>query len=169
MLMIRLLTFMTFFLAWTSWAQETCSRTALINFQEVIIDTDSTKKGEGLRFFLEKDEVALEYLEAYQDRARIKWSSAAIGTTGTGLLIAGLFTTSNSGNKNLMYVGGFTLLALNFLIAKTMETSNEQNLIKAIEEYNKRNLPRIELLSPSQADSNQLHSWGLSIGKTWDF
>jgi hypothetical protein len=167
--MIRLITLVLLFSSSVCFSQETCSRTALINFQEVIIDTDSTKKGEGLRFFLEKDEIALNYLEAYQDQARIKWSSAAIGTAGTGLLVAGLFTSSNSDSKRLMYIGGFTLLALNFLIAKTMETNNEQNLINAIEEYNKRNLPRIELLSPNRADSNKILNWGLSIGKTWDF
>lgn len=150
-------------------AAETCSRTAIINYQEILIDTDSTRRGEGLRYYLEKDDVALQYLDKYQEGVEMKWHSALAGTAGTGLLIAGLFTNSTSDSKSMMYIGGATLLALNFLIAKTLSTANEQNLIKAVEEYNKRNLPRIELQTPGSNAYQQTQSWGIGLSKQWSF
>lgn len=154
----------------TTFSAETCSRTAFINFQEVLIDTDSTRKGEGLRFYLERDEEALQYLNRYQRGTRLNWRSAAMGTAGTALILSGLFVNSASENRSLLYIGGATLLTLNFLISKTLETTNEQNLIKAIEEYNKRNLPRIELFEP-RANSNEKMSFplGFMLSKKWDF
>ena len=68
-------------------ATETCSRIATINFQEVLVDTNSTDKGEGLRFHLEKDPIAKEYLNLYQKNSAITWPTALIGTTGTGILL----------------------------------------------------------------------------------
>jgi hypothetical protein len=60
-------------------------------------------------------------------------------------------------------------MIINFLVAKTMETSNEQNLRKAIEEYNKRNLPKI-YYNPDQED-NRGNNPGVSfmLQKSWDF
>jgi len=47
-------------------AVETCSRIAIINYQEVLVDSNASDKGEGLRYHLEKDPVAKEYLNTYQ-------------------------------------------------------------------------------------------------------
>lgn len=166
-LVLSLLLFLTSF---SSSAEETCSRTAIINYQEVLVDTDSTKKGEGLRFYLEKDDIAEELLNKYQTGAEHKWHSAALGTIGTGLIISGLFVNSTSNNKSVLYLSGATLLVVNFLMAKTFEKGNEENLIKAVEEYNKRNLPRIDL--SHEASSAFQTDTGVSflfLHKTWDF
>lgn len=151
-------------------ANETCGRTAMINYQEVIIDTDSSKKGEGLRFYLEKDEQALSYLDRYQEGTRLKWHSAALGTLGSGLLVAGLFTNSASNNRSVLYIGGATLLIVNFLMAKTLEKANEENLTRAVEEYNKRNLPRIDLSQDALSQKNSSPYLSLLLfHKTWEF
>ena len=45
---------------------ETCSRKAIVNYQEILVDGGSNKKGEGLRFYLEKDKYSKELLDKYQ-------------------------------------------------------------------------------------------------------
>lgn len=124
-------------------ATQVCSRVALVNYQEILVDTSSTQKGEGLRYYLEKDQVAKDYLDRYQDGTKIRWQNAALGTLGTGMLIGGLFADDGSSTKKGLLIGGAAMIAVNFFVARTLEFNNEQNLNKAIEEYNKRNLPKI--------------------------
>ena len=42
---------------------EPCSRSARINYQDVLVDTSSTRKGEGIKFYLEKDPIARTEVE----------------------------------------------------------------------------------------------------------
>ena len=56
-----------------SHAVETCSRIAIVNYQEVLVDSNASEKGEGLRYHLEKDPVAKEYLDTYQKNSAIQW------------------------------------------------------------------------------------------------
>jgi len=124
-------------------AQETCSRSAIINYQEILIDTNSTQKGEGLRFYLEKDPTAIKYLDKYQEGAQIKWANIVMGTTGSLLTIGGLLVGGDSDDKKAMIIGGVSLLIVNYLTAQTSYFGNERNLEKAIREYNYRNSPPI--------------------------
>ena len=129
----------------------------MINYQEVLIDTNSTQKGEGLRFHLNKDPVAKEFLDTYQSTSKIKWQNAALGTIGTGLILSSFIVNSSDKNKKSLIVGGASLLIINFLVAKTLDFTNESNLQRAIEEYNKRNLPKIYFLqSKNKIDSIML-------------
>ena len=123
-------------------ALETCSRTAIINYQEVLVDTTSNQKGEGLRYYLEKDLIDKEYLDKYQEGSHLQWYQAVPGSVGTAMLLGGIIGASDS-NKRSLIIGGAALIAVNFLVAKTFEAANEENLQKAVEEYNKRNLPLI--------------------------
>ncbi len=150
------------------YAVDTCSRLAVINYQEVLVDTNSTEKGEGLRFHLEKDPLAKSYLETYQEGTQIRWQNAVMGTLGTSLVLGGILT-NNSGKKKTMLIGGATAIIINFLMAKTLDNANESNLIKAIEEYNKRNLPKI-YFNPD-LDSSRSTSPGVTMGleKSWSF
>lgn len=149
-------------------AVETCSRIAVINYQEVLVDTNSTEKGEGLRYHLEKDPVAKSYLDEYQKGTQIRWESAALGTIGSGLLIAGVLS-SNSTSRTPLLIGGAATMIVNFLMAKTFENSNEANLNKAIEEYNKRNLPKI-YFNPGQSSSKDKdNTVSFLLNKTWTF
>jgi len=125
-----------------AFAVETCSRIAIINYQEVLVDSNTSQKGEGLRYHLEKDPVAKQYLDTYQKNSGIRWPSAVLGTAGTGLLLFGFFN-SNSENRRLYIISGTATILVNFLVARTLEVTNESNLNKAVEEYNKRNLPKI--------------------------
>jgi hypothetical protein len=152
-----------------TFAVETCSRIAIINYQEVLVDTNSTEKGEGLRFHLEKDRTAKNYLEKYQDGTKLKWENAALGTLGTTMMLGGILTNSNSERKQTLLIGGATLMVINFLVAKTLESSNEQNLIKAIEEYNKRNLPKIYFNPEQQNDGSLGPGVSFSVSKQWSF
>ena len=149
-------------------AVETCSRVAIINFQEILVDTNSTEKGEGLRYYLDKDPQAKMYLEKYQEGTQIKWQNALLGTAGSTMLIGGLLT-SDSDKKQTFLISGATLIALNFLVARTLEMVNEDNLNKAIEEYNKRNLPKIYFSPEGNKQSSSSNRFRLMLAKNWSF
>lgn len=163
------LVFTCLFLSQTLSAAETCSRIAIINFQEVLVDANASEKGEGLRYHLEKDPVAKAYLDSYQNNSDIRWPNALLGTAGTGLLLFGFFTADSEDRRIYLISGGATIL-VNFLIARTLEVANEANLNRAIEEYNKRNLPKIYF----NPDTNLQGSAGLpgfkiGLAKDWSF
>ena len=126
-----------------SFSAETCSRTSTINYQEVLVDTNSVQKGEGLRYYLEKDPKALSLLNKYQNGTKTNWINAGLGTIGTLMILSGFLTTSSKSGKQSLLITGSSVIALNFLVAKTLEHKNESNLHRAIKEYNARNLPRI--------------------------
>ncbi len=149
-------------------ALETCSRVATINFQEILVDPNTSQKGDGLRYFLEKDPEALKYLDEYQKGTQISWRNAVLGSLGTGFLFSTLFV-SDSQDKKIYLASGATLILLNFLVSRTLEVSNEQNLNKAIEEYNKRNLPKIFFTPQASSDTLKLDNFMVGLAKTWDF
>lgn len=151
----------------STWAAETCSRTATINYQDVLVDVSSKNRGEGLRYYLEKDEVAKELLNEYQSNNIPTWKSAALSTAGTAMMLAGLFrTSSGSGesvtSRNFLLFGGATMIAVSYLISKTNQYNNEYLLLKSIEEYNKRNTPKI-FFSPT--DPRNGLGAGVGIGQ----
>jgi len=150
-------------------AVQTCSRVAVINFQEILVDSNASEKGEGLRYHLEKDPKALEYLNTYQKNSAIRWPNAIIGSAGTGLLLLGFFS-SNSQDRQIYTISGSATILVNFLIARTLEMGNEVNLNRAIEEYNKRNLPKI-YFNPEDNRESRLDFSGFKIGfsKAWSF
>jgi hypothetical protein len=131
-----------------SWSAETCSRVATINYQEVLVDVSSSNLGEGLRYYLQKDAVSKELLDEYQEHNRPTWKSAAMSTLGTAMLLGGILRPNQGDNelltgKNFLLFGGVSLIGLSYLISKTSSYNNEYLLTKSIEEYNKRNTPRI--------------------------
>lgn len=162
------LVFLFFFSSLQVFAVETCSRIAIINYQEVLIDSNTSQKGEGLRYHLEKDPVAKEFLNTYQENSGIRWPSALLGTTGTGLLLYGFFN-SDSENRRLFIISGTATILVNFLVARTLEVTNESNLNRAIEEYNKRNLPKI-FFNPEETQS-QINFSNIRLGlvQQWTF
>jgi hypothetical protein len=163
--MAKLTVLISFFLLTSVFAAETCSRVATINYQEVLVDVSSKNRGEGLRYYLEKDEVAKDLLNTYQENNIPTWKSAALSTAGTALMIAGLMTSSNGDNtKNFMLFGGATMVAVSYLISKTNQYNNEYLLTKSIEEYNKRNTPKI-FFSPT----NPREGLGAGIGVGQEF
>lgn len=151
-----------------AYAAEACSRVAIINYQEVLVDTNSTQKGEGLRFHLEKDAKAKENLNKYQEGTQIRWQNSLIGSVGTGLVLTSFLTNSNDSTKRSLLIGGATMIAINFLVAKTLEAGNEKNLINAIEEYNKRNLPKI-FFSPKAREGRDPSSFEVGVNKSWNY
>jgi hypothetical protein len=149
-------------------ADNTCSRTAVINEQEILVDTSYSERGEGLRYYLDKDPEAKRFLDVYQDGTRIKWQNAALGTLGTVLLIVGVLSDSDSKDKRTMILSGAGIMTVNFFVAKTMEATNERNLLRSIKEYNKRNLPRI-YFSPDQDRKTGKRGLSLFFGRNWSF
>lgn len=168
------------FLAPCASSIETCGRTAIVGHQEVLVDTSSGHKGEGLRFFLEQDEMAKSYLDTYQENNRIRWQNAALGTAGSGLILFGAMSNASSETKMNYYVVGVSMILVNFLVARTLEMANERNLIRAIDEYNQRHLPRIHfgpefqnfpISSQNSEGSHQQKFMGhkIHISKIWEF
>lgn len=144
-------------------AAEVCSRVAIVNYQEVLVDTNSSQKGEGLRYFLSKDKKASEFLNRYQEGTKIKWQTTLLGSVGTILFLSGLFSSKSSNNKTTLMGIGAGIIGLNIVVSKTMEQNNEINLIRAIEEYNKRHIPRIYFNTPYNSNSrgpSSLHQDG---------
>lgn len=168
---LKILTILFLFgLSVNTQAAETCSRVAIINYQEVLVDTNSTQKGEGLRFHLEKDTTALSYLDKYQEGTQIKWHNAILGTTGTTLILTALISNASDNNRQSLIIGGASLILINFLVARTLEITNEANLLKAVEEYNKRNLPRIYFGPGNNAARNPSgRSPHVMVEKGWSF
>ncbi len=136
----------SFLLLTPSFGNETCSRVATINYQQVLVDAGANKKGEGLRFYLEKDPVSKDLLDKYQQKNKPTLFSAASSTVGSFLILGGLLQASKiSGDQNseaLMYSGSL-LIALSYLTSKTLQYNNEKILQEAVDQYNKRNSPRI--------------------------
>jgi hypothetical protein len=150
------------------YATQICSRVALVNGQEVLVDTISTKKGEGLRYHLAKDEISMNYLDKYQAQQGINWRTSALGTAGSTLILAGFFTNSSSNNDQRLIVGGIALIMINFLVANTLNYTNEENFNRAIEEYNKRNIPKIVLKNIAN-DELKGDKPSLMLEKSWGF
>ena len=165
------LAFLLIFVSLPGFAVETCSRIAIINYQEVLVDANTSEKGEGLRYHLEKDPVALQYLNTYQKNSGIQWPSAVLGSAGTGLLLFGFFN-SDSEDRRVYILAGTTTILVNFLVARTLELTNETNLNKAIEEYNKRNLPKI-FFNPENPEGTQsqidFSKMRLGLMQQWTF
>jgi len=149
-------------------AIETCSRVAVINYQEVLIDSNSSEKGEGLRYHLEKDPIAKMHLDTYQKNSRMVWPSAIIGSAGTGLILYGFFN-SNSEDRRIFLISGGATLLVNYLIARTLEVTNEVNLNNAIEEYNKRNLPKIFFNPEETTGQFSLPASKIGLAQQWSF
>ncbi len=151
-------------IALTTFAAETCSRVAIINYQEVLVDAGSNKKGEGLRYYLEKDAQSKELLDEYQEKNKPTIWGAATSTVGSLMILTGLTQTSkasNSQNKNTLIFGGGILVAISYLTSKTIQYNNENLLKNAVDQYNKRNLPRI-YFSPNQEDGKLGFGLGVS-------
>lgn len=165
---MRKLTILIFFMiALSAFAEETCSRVATINYQEVLVDVSSKNRGEGLRYYLEKDQVSKSLLDEYQENNRPTWKSAGLSTLGTGMMLFGLLRTSGGSNetltsRNFLLFGGATMIAVSYLISKTNQYSNEYLLSKSIEEYNKRNTPKI-FFSPT--DPKNGIGFGVGLGQ----
>lgn len=150
-------------------ADQSCSRVATVNYQEVLVDVSASYRGEGLRYYLEKDQVAKELLDEYQENNKPTWKSAAMSTIGTAMILGGFLRSDSNANesfagRNVLIFGGATLIAVSYLISKTNQFNNEHLLQRSVEEYNKRNTPRIYFGPAGTTDS-----MGVGLGLQKDF
>jgi hypothetical protein len=91
-----------------------------------------------------------------------------LGTAGTGLILYGLFN-SDVEDQRLFIISGSATLIVNFLVARTLEVTNENNLNRAIEEYNKRNLPKI-FFNPEETQSQiDFSKFKIGLAQVWTF
>lgn len=145
-------------------ANEACSRIAIINQQEFLVDPNLNRKGEGLRFYLARDEKAKELLEKYQNTSDQRLRSAIIGTSGALMLLGSTFV-SGGNNKQALVIGGISTIFINFLVSKTIDNNNEKYLIEAVHEYNKRREPKIYFKSKD----GEVTEPKMYLEKTWSF
>ena len=148
-------------------AAKSCERAAIINHQEIPLEIISRRKGDGLRPYLEKDKEALRYLDLYQERNRIHPFNTLLGIVGPGFLLTGLVLESKAEQKKTFLTWGAVLVVTNFLVTKTIQGTSEFYLEKAVEEYNKRNSPKIDLnFHGSELPSK---NFAFMIKKDWSF
>lgn len=127
---------------------DTCSRIAIVNYQEVLVDSGPTGRGEGLRYYLEKNPKSKVLLDEYQKRNRPKWQYSILSTVGFASLAYGVFNPDLDGTsglwsrKGLITIGAL-FVSLSYLISRTRTYSNERLLQQAVNEYNKNSSPRI--------------------------
>jgi hypothetical protein len=167
--MLNFLILMLFLLSLQLQAAETCSRLATINYQDVLVDVSSSGRGEGLRYYLQKDQTARILLDEYQDNNRPTWKSAAASTLGTAMILAGLLRTGEGENealtsRNFLLLSGATLIAVSYAVSRSNQYNNEYLLLKSVEEYNKRNSPKI-FFSPTDPKDGV----GLGMGVSREF
>lgn len=163
----NLILILLFLTSQLGFAAETCSRVAIINYQEVLVDAGSNKKGEGLRYYLEKDSHSHKLLDEYQEKNKPTVWGAAASTVGSFLMLSGLMQTNESSgiqNRNTLIFGGAVLVALSYLTSKTVQYNNETLLKRSVDQYNKRNLPRI-YFSPTSDSNNP----GFGVGISQEF
>ncbi len=165
--MLKLTVLIILALIGDSFAAETCSRVATINYQEVLVDVSSNNRGEGLRYYLEKDQVAKSLLDEYQDNNKPSWKTAALSTLGTGMIIGGILRTGTGEgesftNRNVLLVGGLSMIVMSYLISRTNQYKNEYLLQKSVDEYNKRNTPKIYL---TPLDTQKGMGVGIGLGQ----
>lgn len=141
---------------------------AIVNFQEILVDTNSAHKADGLRPYLQKDEKSLQLLNVYQEKSRIKWPNTVLGTLGTVMLLIGVTLSKDTNSRGAILAVGGGIFGLNFIVGRSLEQSNEINLMRAIEEYNKRNTPRIYFDNPSFLQQSSPKS-GASLNFSTDF
>ena len=168
--MAKLTVLLILLLSLSAHAAETCSRVATINYQEVLVDVSSKNLGEGLRYYLQKDPVAKDLLDEYQRNNQSTWKSAAMSTLGTGMILGGLLRTSGGNSetltgRNFLLFGGVSLIAVGYLVSKNDQIKNEYLLQRSVEEYNKRNTPKI-FLSPAGDPKSGL---GIGVGVGQEF
>lgn len=167
--MLKLTVLILFTLLGETYAAETCSRVATINYQEVLVDVSSNNRGEGLRYYLEKDQVSKGLLDEYQENNRPSWKTAALSTFGTAMILGGILRTGSGEdesftNRNVLIVGGITMIAVSYLVSRTNQYRNEYLLQKSVDEYNKRNTPKI-YLTPLDTQKGM----GLGVGMSKEF
>lgn len=144
--------------------QDACRRTALINNQEILVDTSSINKGSGLKPYLDKDAEAKNYLNAYQKTRLSRNQNAVIGTLGLGVMLSGVaLAKKHPLEKRSLLTLGVSLLIANFLVAQAIRLKNESLLAKSIREYNKRNYPKIYFV-PDSSQLSPFHQKGTEFG-----
>lgn len=167
--MLKLTVLILFALVGETFAAETCSRVATINYQEVLVDVSSNNRGEGLRYYLEKDQISKSLLDEYQENNRPSWKTAALSTFGTAMILGGILRTGSGEdesftNRNVLIVGGISMIAISYLVSRTSQYKNEYLLQKSVDEYNKRNTPKI-YLTPLDTQKGM----GLGVGMSKEF
>lgn len=161
-------------LLWNStvFANQTCSRLAIVDERNVLVDSSSLCKGEGLRPYLSKDPIALSYLDQYQEGLKTNWFRAGMSMFGSSLILAGILTGSPTkkglANKDVLIYSGIGLLGLSYILTRTHQAQNEEYLNKSILEYNLRNWPKIEF-SPLLEKSQSAYHLGLGIQLSQNF
>jgi hypothetical protein len=153
----------------SAFGAETCSRVATINYQEVLVDVSSNNRGEGLRYYLEKDQVSKSLLDEYQKNQNPTWKSAAASTAGTAMILAGILRPNSGDNevvtsKNFLILGGLGLIAVSYAVTRSGQSENEALLERSVEEYNKRNTPKI-FFSPTDPKNGL----GMGMGVSREF
>ena len=145
---------------------QTCSRVAIYNNEEVLIDGHTSKKGSGLNKIMKSNMLAMKHLENYQTNNEMKIFNIASGTVSTASIFAGLLYTGSKANKNNLLIFGGLIALVNFLTTKTIEFYNERELDLAISEFNKTSDNKIRVIDKRV---NKKVQNSIFLNKSWSF
>jgi hypothetical protein len=92
-----------------------------------------------------------------------------MSTFGTAMILGGILRTGSGEdetftNRNFLIVGGISMIAVSYLVSRTNQYKNEYLLQKSVDEYNKRNTPKI-YLTPLDTQKGM----GLGVGMSKEF
>ncbi|MDH4467643.1 MAG: hypothetical protein QE271_06250 [Bacteriovoracaceae bacterium] len=129
-------------------AQDSCSRIATVNYQDIFIDSSSSKKGEGLRNYLSQNAESLSLLNTYQENTVPNYWISGASTAGLLMVILGMASSRDSGtyySKQTLMSTGLVVIAVSLITSQALKAKNEDRLMKSIDIYNSNNDPKILL------------------------
>ena len=111
----------------------------------------------------------MHYLNLYQKGHTLGPLNTFFAAAAPTLFLAGLAADSDKERQKSFYTWGIVVVFANFLISKTLQITNEANLERAIEEYNKRKTPKIRYGQGRSYPDSLQKQISFTIKKSWSF
>ncbi|MAW07101.1 MAG: hypothetical protein CME61_02345 [Halobacteriovoraceae bacterium] len=116
-----------------------CQRSAKLGNKIIYLDTPDGKKGEGLREIFKNNKTSLDLLSTYQENLKLNNISKFTGSIGTIGLIGGFAYQGDERTRDNLIMLSAVTLGVNYLLMTTFKYYNEENLQKAIKNFNETN------------------------------
>ena len=142
-----------------------CQRSAKLGDKIIYLDTPDGKKGEGLRELFKDNKRSLNLLNTYQDNLKLNNISKFTGSIGTIGLIGGFAYQGDERTRDDLILLSAVTLSVNYLLMTTLKYYNEENLQKAIKNFNENNENQI-LFNVRHIQNKNLEVY---VANNWSF